>query len=486
METEYRAAQVSRRHERAATWFAEQGETDEAVHHALAAANPELAARVIGQGLCAALNRDDPLTLQRWLRLLPEAMIQRRPDLLLLKAWVVQFSWQLGAQTRIMDEVEALLAADEGRGRGELEYDPGIVRGQVALLRGQWAFWANRPDQAITLCQESLALLPQAWTYARGAALVYKAVAMWTRGDGDAIWRFLTEGYESLENKTDYVALRYLLAICLTRYQAGQLEHLQQTALVLQEQAHRSSLAYMSKWAQYFLGVVHYERSELENAGAPLSYLVEHQRTIFMAMLHDAFALMALVSQAQGAPERAMQLSRQLSESDIERLGDENDVSRSLRARLQFLEDDLEKAGRWADTFTQPLPDRPLLWIEKPHLTRARILIARNRDDDTTIALEVLDAMLDLARRTHSTPAMIEALTLRALALDAMSRQDEALNALRQALDLCSPGDFTRVFVELGPHMRAMLRRLALDGYATETIRRILTVFFALKSRRSG
>ena len=45
METEYRAEQVSRRHERAASWFAEQGETDEAVHHALAAANLDLAAQ---------------------------------------------------------------------------------------------------------------------------------------------------------------------------------------------------------------------------------------------------------------------------------------------------------------------------------------------------------------------------------------------------------------------------------------------------------
>ena len=359
---------------------------------------------------------------------------------MLLKAWVVQFSWQLGAQTRIMDEVEALLAADEGRDRDELDYDPEIVRGQVALLRGQWAFWANRPDHAITLCQESLTLLPQAWTLRGGAALLYEALAMWTRGDDDAVWRFLTEGYESLENKTDNVALRYLLALCFTRYQAGQLEHLQQTALVLREQAHRGPLAYLRHWAQYFLGVVHYERSELEKAGAPLSYLVEHQHTIFMAVLHDAFALMAVVAQAQGAPEGALQLSRQLSESDIERFGDENDVSRSLRARLQLLEGDLEKAGRWADTFTQPLPDRPLLWIEKPHLTRARILIARNRDDDTTIALGVLDAVLDLARRTHSTPAMIEALTLRALALDAMSRQDEGLDALRAGPRAMSSG----------------------------------------------
>ena len=300
---------------------------------------------------------------------------------------------------------------------------------------------------------------------------------MWARGDGGAVMQLLTRRYELEENKTGYIALRHLLALCYAWRQAGELERLRQTALVMLEQAERGGLAYIRNWAQYFLGVVYFDRYELEMADPPLMHLVNHQHTIFMAILHDGFSLMALVSQARGEADGAMQLSRRLSELDVERLGDESDVSRSLHARLQLLGGDIEEAGRWADTFTHPVPDRPLLWVENPHLTRARILIARNRDDDTTIALEVLDAVLDLARRTHSAPTMIEALALRALALDAMSRQDEGLDALRQALDLCSPGDFTRIFVDLGPHMRAMLRRLALDGYATETIRRILTVF---------
>jgi LuxR family maltose regulon positive regulatory protein len=141
------------------------------------------------------------------------------------------------------------------------------------------------------------------------------------------------------------------------------------------------------------------------------------------------------------------------------------------------MEGDVEEAGRWADTFTSPLPERPLTWIETPHMTRARILIARNRDADVATALEILEDLLSLAERTHITRITIESLALRALALDIMGLSEDGLDALRQALDLCRPGDFVRVFVDLGPHMLAMLRWLATHGYATETVRRILAAF---------
>jgi LuxR family maltose regulon positive regulatory protein len=469
--------QVNRLHERAAGWFAERGETDEAIHHALAIGNLELAARLMEQGLCDVLNRDDPPALERWLRLLPEELVQHRAGLLMLKAWVLQFSWQLAAQARILDQAEALLASDEGRDPGEVGYDAKIVRGQLATMRAQQAFWSHQPTRAIACCQEAMALLPQSWVYVRGAAVLYEGLARWTGGDGDAIARLLLERYELLEHKTDYVALRHLLALCFVWHQSGQLERLRQTARVMLEQAQRGESAYMRNWAHYFFGVVHYERRELERAGQPLAHLVEHYHTIFMAMLHDGFALMTLVLLARGDVAGAMALSRRLSELDLERLGDETDASRALRARLQLVQGDVEEAGRWADAFTSPLPERPMMWIENPHLTRARILIARNRDADAATALEVLDALYDLAERTHNTPIKIESLALQALALDAMRRPEDGLDALRQALDLCHPGDFVRVFVDLGPHMMAMLRRLATNGFAIETIRRILAAF---------
>ena len=102
--------QVTELHRTAAAWFAGQGLIDEALHHALAADDLDLAARLMEAGLCDALNREDRPTLDRWLRLLPEDFIQRRPWLLMIQALAFQFSWQLPAVWKLLDQIEALLA----------------------------------------------------------------------------------------------------------------------------------------------------------------------------------------------------------------------------------------------------------------------------------------------------------------------------------------------------------------------------------------
>jgi LuxR family maltose regulon positive regulatory protein len=66
---------------------------------------------------------------------------------------------------------------------------------------------------------------------------------------------------------------------------------------------------------------------------------------------------------------------------------------------------------------------------------------------------------------------------LRALALETQGRAVDALAALRQAVELSRPGGFMRVFVDLGSPMRALLLRLAGQGFAAETIRCILAAF---------
>ena len=105
-------ARVTELHRRAAAWFVGQGLIDEALRHALAINDLDLAAQLMVAGLCDVLNREDRATLDRWLRLLPDEFIQRHPWLLMIKAVVLGFSWQLAAAWKLLDQIEALL--DEG------------------------------------------------------------------------------------------------------------------------------------------------------------------------------------------------------------------------------------------------------------------------------------------------------------------------------------------------------------------------------------
>ncbi len=107
--------QVADLHRRASAWFEEQGLVDEALHHALAAGDLDLAARQMISGLRDVLNHEDRPTLERWLRLLPEEMIQRNPGLLMIKAWALQFTWRLDLQVQVLQQVEESAGFRSGR-----------------------------------------------------------------------------------------------------------------------------------------------------------------------------------------------------------------------------------------------------------------------------------------------------------------------------------------------------------------------------------
>ena len=354
-------------HRRAATWFASQGLVDEALRHALAADDLDLAAQVMEQNLCDTLNREDRPTLDRWLRMLPDEFIERRPWLLMIKALACQFAGQLPAVWKLLDRIEALL--DEGRAaapHGDGPYEPQALHGLVATLRGQEAFTNSQAARAIACCEEALALFPEQWRYGRGGAALFWGMSMRASGRSDAAQRTLSAEYASLVGQRDAYTLRLLFALCFNLLETGHLEQVRQTAQTLLEQATPDRLLILQGWAHYFLGVVHYAWNELDTAVryfaevADKCYIV-HTQAARSSMIGLARAHLARAESAEA--RRVMEL---LSQLDLERAGQERDDTRSLRAQLAYLQGDAEAALRWADAYTTPIPDRLLTVAARP------------------------------------------------------------------------------------------------------------------------
>ena len=127
-----------------------------------------------------------------------------------------------------------------------------------------------------------------------------------------------------------------------------------------------------------------------------------------------------------------------------------------------------------------------LTWLQDPHLAKAQLLLARGTDADVQAALDLLDALYEIAQRTFSVRCQIEILALRALALEAQGKAVAGLAALQQAVELARPGGFIRVFADLGSPMQAMLHRLTRQGSAAETVSRILAAFPGAGNERAA
>jgi LuxR family maltose regulon positive regulatory protein len=486
-------ARVTELHRRAAAWFEGQGLIDEALRHALAIHDLDLAAQLMTAGLCDVLNREDRATLDRWLRLLPDEFIQRHPWLLMIEAIVLSLAWQIGASWKLLDKIEALLAehplqgeeGDEQAPRLGDVHDLPVLRGIVATLRGQQAYHSGQADRAIAYSEEALAQLPNRWRYGRGIAVLNWGLGMQATGRGDIAQRMLIDEYAGLLEKTDAYALRLLFAACFNAIESGELENARRLAQAMLDHATSGRLPQAVGFAHYFLGVVHYYWNELDAARQHFEELVAKRFSAHTQAARNGMIGLTRVHVAGAEISTAWPVLELLGQYDLDRLGQEGDDARSLRAELALLQGDAETAYRWADAYTAPVVGRSLLWLQDPHMAKARILLARGTDADARSALHVLGVLHEIAQRTFGIRRQIEILALRAVALEMQGKDADALAALRQALELGRPGGFIRVFVDLGPSMQTLLLRLAGQGGLaqqglappTGTVRRILAAF---------
>jgi LuxR family transcriptional regulator, maltose regulon positive regulatory protein len=466
---------VTDMHRLASAWFAENGLVDEAIEHALAAGDLELAARQMSSGLCSVINREDWPTLERWLHLIPEEMIQQRPELLMIRVWLLELTWRLDLQAKVLQQAAELLDSESGA-RLSAE-DLQILRGQILMVRAQFAYFSNEVTEAIDLSEKALAVMPTSWTFVRGAAMLYLGLSMQASGQIQAAERLLLDEYKSCIDKTDIYPLAILQTLGYIYLWTGQLEKAKQIGQLLIQMATPSGIIIMKNWGDYYLGVACYQSNDLEAADQYFTQIFKNRFIAHGSAYRDAVAGLALIHQIKGESSDAWQMLESISRADFEETGTEDSRTSSLRARLMLLQGDLEGAHRWVDTFSDPPPNQPVIWLEEPQVTRAHILVASGTDVDLRLALQILDVLDEIAERTHNTRTKIEILALRALALDAQGNTGQADAALKQALDLARPGGFIRVFVDLGERMQVLLRRLVEQGHSVEMVQRILVAF---------
>jgi LuxR family maltose regulon positive regulatory protein len=118
-----------------------------------------------------------------------------------------------------------------------------------------------------------------------------------------------------------------------------------------------------------------------------------------------------------------------------------------------------------------------LFWLEIPRITYCRVLLAEGSDAGLQEAEKKLQECLLLCQDQHNTLQMIGIMVLQALALQKQGRTDEALAVLEEAVDLARPGGFIRPFVESGPTVEGLLKRLAEKNIALDYIGQLLAAF---------
>src|SRR5215472_10620690 len=120
--------QVPELHRRAAAWHEEHGSADEAVRHALAAGEPDWAARLVERHVEGLLRRSEGATVRRWLSALPAASVRARPRLCLAQTITAVVGGRLEAIEPLLADAERAFAAT-----GDEAHQPSTARAMSVL-----------------------------------------------------------------------------------------------------------------------------------------------------------------------------------------------------------------------------------------------------------------------------------------------------------------------------------------------------------------
>lgn len=456
-------------HLRAARWFAEQGLVEEALRHALAGDDEEYAADLVEAGVMRALNDLDRALLNHYLDLLPPAVIERRPGLLLARGWALRWSLQMAAVPAILERARHLLA-QEPRERGE--QFSAHLRAFDSVV--EWG--SAEPERAIASATEALNGLPTDSYFLRGVTEDMLLFSLQMQGNAEAARQRLSDSHARHGNAFDSYSMRLAIGDWAIPYLEGWLEQSALAGNILLTSSRLVNMPLGIAWGHYFSGLTAFEQARFDGALQHFASLTEISYAADLGSVVDGLLGTALIyewsgrlEESEGALEAAMDHAVRANSPHFAA-----EVS-ICRARCALARGDIEIAFQF---LPQPiLPEvrrRPFYTIGNPEITAAHILIARGKRDDLPLARKLVDAIAGFVKRTNARHSEADVHLLDALYYQRIERFDAAESALLQALQMGAPRGALRTFLEMARPLLPMLRQQLALGVEPHFIQRVL------------
>jgi len=457
--------EISVLHSQASEWFAENGLIDEAFQHALAAGDMNRAAQLVEQNRQAELNADRWYVLENWLSMLPDTVIQQRPVLLLTQVWIHYYNHNHPLIEPILDLIESLLGN---------EPDEQPLYGEIYLFKGITCLFMGNGAVSLKYLEDALDRIPVANHMIRGVAEVYFGLAGQMHGQKERVVHVLSDLLHR-QPLNDVRKVHVMVALVCINIISGDLTVAATLNQQLRSLVIRINSAAFTAWSLYFQGLIHFCRNELDMAILHLDQAAEIFYTTMRRGSLDCLAGLALVYQSRQQTDNAAATQERLFEL-IHSLSDPAhlEIAPSCLAHLSLVKAEKPFAPYVPGINKTSDGEALLFWLEIPRITHCRVLLAEGADAGLQEAEKKLRECLRLSQDQHNTFQMIGIMVLQSLTLEKQGRTEEALAVLEQAVGLAKPGGFIRPFIEEGPTMEGLLKKLVRKNIAVDYINQLL------------
>jgi len=479
LKSRYGHEEILELHRRAGEWFDENWLIEEALHHKLAAGDIPAAAQLVSQHRHDLMNQEQWHRLDRLLNLLPEQTIQNDLELLLCRTWLYENRLRISEMISLLDQCETLAnkmaVKDSALAEG--------LKGEIDALAAARCYFSADGANAAKFANRAIEKIPSGHFSAMGFALIVQALAKQLIGDQKGALDVLSKALEIAESRGTTFKGRILAGFCFIYWMGGNLGQLKQTALEYRRIGQTHDLPESSAFSEYFLGIGAYEINDLSTAEHHLNDSIRESRLININnFAHSSFAL-ALTRIAQGSPEEASRLTE-----SVVSLALESGNASLLETAKVFHTELAIRTGKIAEATLgmeqkEIEPIVPVYRFYSPYITTAKILILQGAPRFRDRAHSSVKRLEDFFAATHNIPFLIQVMALKALLLDFEDEEKAALTALKQAVTLAQPCGFIRLYVDLGPQMADMLKRLLHKDIAPDYIHQILAAFEDVKRR---
>jgi ATP/maltotriose-dependent transcriptional regulator MalT len=452
---------------RASAWFAESGLVDEAIQHALAAGDQATAAGLVEQNRYKVLQNGRWHDLERWLNRLPRELIDARPELLMANAWVRRSHYDHAA-------IPPLVAAVETT-RGTRKPSP-IIEGELQFFKGHTEYYKVEDTRSPALLEQARASTLRNFAAAHGIVEVHHAMAVQKAGHKQRAVRQLRTALQASDSPPVTTSLNLRIGLALVHLIELDLAESLREAARIRAIAHDAVDARLEGWGFYLTASVHFLRNELHEAPQLLESNIGRPFALYQRLALDSFAVRALCFQGCGDVERARQ-THALMEAFATESGNPTfvTVAAACEARLALAQGDAARAERCLEhADVRNDGSLMLFWVESPRLTECRIRLARGTRAAGESVLRTLRDYERENRTAHNRLRLLDILVLQASAHCLSGRKDEAFDALREAVAIAERGGVVYPFVEAGPPIVALLRRLGRDAGDSRFISRLV------------
>ncbi|MEZ4768301.1 MAG: LuxR C-terminal-related transcriptional regulator [Caldilineales bacterium] len=473
LEQQYSRAEIAELHRKASAWYADNGYVEDAIVHALAAGDEEIAVRAVETHRHEAMNQERWLQIDRWLRLMPRQLVDEQPSLLLMRAWNLERQWRFLDIPHYLKEFDARFAA-HGQGAAARQ-----LQGEADALRSLVSYFAlDSGEHTSALASHALEVLPMACSRTRGIAWLYYAAGFQAQGKTRRARKLFLEGLNEDSLHGNSFPSRILMGLCILDWLNTDLSSLRDVAGHFLRLARERGLTESIGWARYFLGIAAYDANDLDLAESEFAAVAEQRYVAHGGAYTQSGIGLASVHLARGALDQAAEVL-----DAVAAYGLETNNSRVLadadtfRALLALEQGQTALARRQVTTLVDVSLKLPAVAFFNQDVTNARILLSLATPADLNRAETVMLRLRNHVAKSSNTRRKVELLILQALLEDERGNRTAALAYLQQAVDLAEPGGVLRVFVDLGPKTADLLTILRKQNRSSGFIGRILQAF---------